>query len=169
MRLPTFLMVVPVALSLAACGGGGDGGSTEITTPTETSTSVGSASSAQPTASTTPTPTGSASAPSAALPGQPTQLIGTLGTPEDPNAFEIGLTKADGTPVQELPAGTYQITVQDEAVIHNWHLTGEGVDEQTGVAETESPVFEVELVSGETYTYFCDPHTGSMSEEFSVL
>ena len=97
--------------------------------------------------------------------GASTVLIGTVGTPEDPEAFEIALTTEDGEPVTELPAGDYTIQVSDPAATHNFHLTGGSVDETTSVPEVEETTFEVTLEPGE-YTYVCDPHppmTGSFT------
>jgi hypothetical protein len=90
-------------------------------------------------------------------------LIGTLGEPDDPDAFTIGLTDESGAPVTELPAGSYTIEVEDASEIHNWRITGPGVDEATSVGETESATFEVTLEAGE-YTYVCDPHSNMVGE-----
>lgn len=97
--------------------------------------------------------------------GEVTTLIGRVGTEEDPEAFEITLTDEAGEPVTELPAGDYLIEVADPSAMHNFHLTGGGVDETTSVPETEDATFEVSLEPGE-YTYRCDPHppmTGSFT------
>jgi hypothetical protein len=80
--------------------------------------------------------------------------------------FDISLTQ-DGEPVTELAAGTYTIEVYDNADVHNFHLTGPGVDETTDVAETGETEWEVELTAGE-YTFVCDPHAGSMNGSFTV-
>jgi plastocyanin len=98
--------------------------------------------------------------------GGSTVLIGTVGTEEDPEAFEIALTTEDGEEVTELPAGDYTIQVNDPAKIHNFHLTGGNVDESTSVPDTEETTFEVSLEPGE-YTYKCDPHP-PMSGTFTV-
>lgn len=94
-------------------------------------------------------------------------LVGVLGEPDDPDAFVIGLTDEQGTPVRELPAGDYTIEVEDGTQIHNWRITGDGVDEATGVNEVETVTFEVSLEPGE-YTYVCDPHP-SMSGTVTVV
>jgi plastocyanin len=95
-----------------------------------------------------------------------TVLIGTVGTEDDPEAFEISLTTEDGEEVTELPAGDYTIQVNDPSVMHNFHLTGGSVDETTSVPETEEVTFEVTLEAGE-YTYKCDPHP-PMTGTFTV-
>ena len=159
MRLPALLLTVPLALSLAACGGGDDDEGV-TTTPPETATTTAAPTTAAPQAS------ASVGAPAA---GEGPRLIGTIGTADDPEAYEIGLTNPDGTPAEDLPAGSYTIMVDDASFMHNWHLTGEGVDVATGVAAKESKVFQVELVAGQTYTFVCDPHTGSMTGEVTVV
>ena len=93
-------------------------------------------------------------------------LLGTVGTEDDPEAFEIALTTEDGEEVTELPAGDYTIQVSDPAETHNFHLVGGGVDETTSVKETEETTFEVTLEAGE-YTYKCDPHP-PMTGTFTV-
>ena len=93
----------------------------------------------------------------AAAGGEPTVLQGSVGTPEDPEAFVISLVDASGEPVTTLPAGDYVIEVTDPATSHNFHLVGGSVDESTTVPETVETTFEVTLEPGE-YTYVCDPH-----------
>ncbi len=95
-----------------------------------------------------------------------TVLIGTVGTEDDPEAFEISLTTEDGEEVTELPAGDYTIQVSDPSAMHNFHLTGGSVDESTSVPESEETTFEVTLEAGE-YTYKCDPHP-PMTGTFTV-
>lgn len=84
-------------------------------------------------------------------------LLGSVGTEESPEAFEIGLTTEDGTEVEVVAAGTYTLVVEDPSQIHNFHLTGSGVDVGTGVSETGRQSFEVTFAAGE-YRYVCDPH-----------
>ena len=100
--------------------------------------------------------------------GEPgsTVLIGTVGTAEDPEAFEIALTTEDGEKVTSLPAGDYTIEVDDPAATHNFHLVGGSVDETTSVPDKEKATFEVTLEPGE-YTYTCDPHP-PMTGKFTV-
>lgn len=84
-------------------------------------------------------------------------LTGTVGEPEDPEAFTITLTDSSGEPVTTLPAGEYQVEVTDLASIHNFHLTGPGVDETTTVPSTGEVTWTVTLEPG-SYTFICDPH-----------
>ena len=93
-------------------------------------------------------------------------LTGTVGTEDDPDAFEITLTDSSGEEVTELPAGDYSIVVNDLSEIHNFHLEGGDVDETTTVPETGETTWDVTLEAGD-YTAVCDPHPG-MKLEFTV-
>ncbi len=110
-------------------------------------------------------------APAATVEGPPTAEIGatllaTVGTEDDPEAFEIALTTADGQDVTTLAAGKYTIDVTDYSTIHNFALSGQGVDEATSVSEVEQTTWTVTVEPGE-YSYVCDPHP-SMSGGFAV-
>ncbi|MDP9466438.1 MAG: hypothetical protein M3P31_04255 [Actinomycetota bacterium] len=115
-------------------------------------------------------PESAASAPaesgSSAPAGEAHELTGTVGTQDDPDAFEITLTDSSGEEVTELPAGEYTITVDDLSEIHNFHLEGGDVDETTTVPETGETTWNVSLSAGD-YTAICDPHPG-MRVEFTV-
>ena len=106
-------------------------------------------------------------APPASAPEPGSVLLGTVGTPEEPDAFEIALTDEDGEPVTTIPAGDYTIRVSDLSAIHNFAISGEGVDEATSVPERGEQEFEVTFVAG-TYTYVCDPHP-SMTGQVDVV
>ena len=99
--------------------------------------------------------------------GAPT-LRAMVGTEESPDAFEISLVDEDGAPVTELPAGEYNIEVNDPTSVHNFHLSGGNgaVDEKTGPTEKIETVWVVTFVPGE-YRYMCDPHP-SMNGHFTV-
>ncbi len=88
-------------------------------------------------------------------------LLGSVGTKDDPEAFEIALTTESGDPVEVVAAGAYTLVVDDPSQIHNFHLTGEGVDVATDISGTGKKTFEVTFAAGE-YGYVCDPHS-SMS------
>jgi plastocyanin len=114
-------------------------------------------------AASAPTPAESGSSAPA---GEAEVLTGTVGTEDDPDAFEITLTDSSGEEVTELPAGDYSIVVNDLSEIHNFHLEGGDVDESTTVPETGETTFDVTLAAGD-YTAICDPHPG-MKVEFAV-
>jgi hypothetical protein len=79
-------------------------------------------------------------------------LQGTVG-PD----FTIDLQDATGANVNQLDPGTYQITVRDRSIEHNFHLFGPGVNETTGVEDTETVTWTVTFQEGR-YTLQCDPH-----------
>lgn len=141
-------------LALAAgCGSDDDGGGT-ASAPT---TSAAAASSASSSAAASSSSGGSST---------PTELTGTVGTEDDPNAFVIALTDSSGQPVDTLPAGDYTIAVHDLSAMHNFHLLGGSVDEKTAVPEVTDTTFDVTLTAGE-YTFKCDPHA-KMTGTFTV-
>jgi plastocyanin len=76
--------------------------------------------------------------------------------------FTIGLTTEQGAPVHEIDPGRYQIAVDDRADIHDFHLTGDGLDLATGVPFVGTTVWSVTLLEGHRYHFFCDPHSGTM-------
>src|SRR5438093_6784548 len=65
-------------------------------------------------------------------------LTGSVGP-----GFDISLKDSSGNPVTSLAAGTYTIKVDDQADIHNFHLTGPGVDESTDVSGTGTDTWTV--------------------------
>ena len=81
--------------------------------------------------------------------------------------FEISLKDSNGQDVTSLAAGTYTITVNDQSSSHNFHLTGEGVDESTDVSGTGMETWTVTLKAG-SYHFQCDPHSSSMNGDFDV-
>ena len=91
----------------------------------------------------------------------PTALAGTDGP-----GFTITL-KQGGKTVKTLKAGTYTITVQDKSNIHNFHLTGPGVNRKTSVGGTGTTKWTLTLRKG-TYLFVCDPHKTSMKGSFMV-
>jgi plastocyanin len=90
---------------------------------------------------------------------------GTLVATDGPG-FTITL-KQGGKTVKTLKAGTYKITVQDKSNIHNFHLTGPGVNKTTPVAAVKTYTWTVTLKKG-TYKYVCDPHKTIMKGSFTV-
>ena len=73
-------------------------------------------------------------------------LTGTVGP-----GFTISMNK------KTVKAGTYAITIHDLASIHDFHLTGSGVDKKTSVTGTGTTKWTVKLKKG-TYHFVCDPH-----------
>jgi plastocyanin len=105
-----------------------------------------------------------------------TETQTTTGTTTEPSTalqasvgpgFVISLKDANGDDVTSLAAGTYTITVDDQADIHNFHLTGPGVDEDSGVSETGMSTWTVTLEAG-SYHFQCDPHSSTMNGDFDV-
>jgi plastocyanin len=81
--------------------------------------------------------------------------------------FKIELKTAAGRDVRTLKAGTYRIKVEDKSRIHDFHLTGPGVNRATSVAGTGERIWTVRLRPGK-YTFMCDPHAGAMRGSFRV-
>jgi hypothetical protein len=80
----------------------------------------------------------------------------------------ITLTDADGHAVTSLPAGTYDIQVHDTTTLHDFHLSGPGVDEATTVLGTANTVWSGVTFSPGSYHFQCDAHAYSMNGDFSV-
>jgi plastocyanin len=95
--------------------------------------------------------------------GAPKQVTGSVGP-----GFAIKLSLG-GKPVTKLKAGVaYKFTVKDQAAIHDFHLTGPGVDKViTTVPFTGTKSVVLTLKRG-TYRYVCDPHASSMKGSFTV-
>jgi plastocyanin len=64
-------------------------------------------------------------------------------------------------------AGKIKLVVADKSSIHNFHLTGPGVNVKTSVGSTGSKTFTVTLKKG-AYKFVCDPHASSMKGSFTV-
>jgi plastocyanin len=88
-------------------------------------------------------------------------LTGTVGP-----GFTITLTQG-GKSVKSLKAGTYVFKISDKSNIHDFHLTGPGVNKTTTVGGTGSSTWTVTLKKG-TYKYVCDPHVAIMHGSFKV-
>jgi plastocyanin len=80
--------------------------------------------------------------------------------------FTITLKKGT-TKVSKLKAGAYVIKISDKSSIHDFHLTGPGVNKKTTVPGTGSSTWKVTLKKG-TYRYVCDPHAAFMKGSFTV-
>jgi plastocyanin len=79
-----------------------------------------------------------------------TTLIGTDGP-----GFTITMNK------KTVTAGKVTIVVHDKSTIHNFHLTGLGVNKRTSVAGVGTTTWKVTLKKG-TYKFVCDPHAAIM-------
>jgi plastocyanin len=134
--------VAVLSLAIAGCGSEDDedsaGGTTETTETAETTTDTSEAS------------TG-------------TKLVGSVASDD----FTITLTTEDGADVSSLPAGGYTLQIVDKTDIHNFHLTGAGVDVSSEVSGQVDEENDVTLEAG-TYTFVCDPHATSMTGSFEV-
>ena len=95
-----------------------------------------------------------------ALAGPPT-LVGTDGP-----GFTITLKKGK-TKVASLKAGKVKFVIKDLSNIHNFHLTGPGVNKKTGVGAKGTFTWTVTLKKG-TYKFVCDPHAAIMKGSFKV-
>ena len=54
-------------------------------------------------------------------------------------------------------AGKIKLVIRDKSKVHNFHLTGPGVNVKTSVSAIGTSTFTVTLKKG-TYKFICDPH-----------
>ena len=83
-------------------------------------------------------------------------LTGTVGP-----GFTISMN------AKSVKAGTYTIKIKDRSSIHNFHLTGSGVNKTTSVAAVKTYTWTVTLKKG-TYRFVCDPHRSFMKGTLKV-
>ena len=89
-------------------------------------------------------------------------LVGEVGP-----GFKIEVEKS-GKDLKTIKAGTYRIKVEDKASIHNFHLTGPGLNKKTGIGFKGETTWTIKLKPGR-YTYKCDPHAAmGMKGSFKV-
>jgi plastocyanin len=86
--------------------------------------------------------------------------VGSL-TATDGPGFTITMSKTS------VKAGTYVITVKDRSNIHNFHLTGPGVNKATSVGAAKTYTWKVTLKKG-IYKFVCDPHRTIMKGTLKV-
>lgn len=98
---------------------------------------------------------------SSAFAAGPQTITGTDGP-----GFTITL-KQHGRKVMSLPPATYVFVISDNSNIHNFHLTGPGVNKKTSVGATGKTTWRLTLRRG-TYHYVCDPHATIMKGAFVV-
>ena len=139
-RIGLVVGLAVMALAVAGCGGSNDENAATDTTATETTETTDTSGAA----------TG-------------TKLIGSVASDD----FTITLTTEDGTAVTSLPAGDYTLEIVDKSDIHNFHLTGTGVDVMSEVGEQEDEDYPITLVAG-SYHFQCDPHAAQMNGDFEV-
>ena len=80
--------------------------------------------------------------------------------------FKIEVQK-NGKDLKTIKAGTYKIKIEDKSSIHNFHLSGPGVNKKTGVGAKGTFTWTVTLKKG-TYKFVCDPHAAIMKGSFKV-
>jgi plastocyanin len=93
-----------------------------------------------------------------------TRLVADVGRGD---AFTISLRTAAGGSVDNIPPGAYEIEVNDHSTMHNFHLTGPGVDMRTTEAFVGRVTWNVTFQNGR-YTFVCDPHPTQMRGSFTV-
>lgn len=84
----------------------------------------------------------------------------------DGPGFTITLKKG-GKKVTSLKAGKYKIVIKDMSNLHNFHLSGPGLNKKTGVGAQGTFTWRVTLKKG-TYKFVCDPHAAIMKGSFKV-
>jgi hypothetical protein len=95
--------------------------------------------------------------------GEP-QLVATVGP-----GYTIELKDSAGNPVTSLAPGAYDILVHDLSTIHNFHLSGAGVNQATTVSYMGDTTWEdIVFQANSTYTYVCDPHNYDMNGSFTT-
>ncbi len=125
--------------------------------------SSGTSTTASSSAATSAAAPTSASASASASGASGSELTGTVG---EGDAFVISLVDSSGAPVTSLKAGAYTVKVKDASKIHDFHLTGPGVEKTTTVPEVTDVTWSVNLTAG-SYTFKCDPHA-KMTGTFTV-
>jgi plastocyanin len=93
-------------------------------------------------------------------------LLATVGSPSSPDAFQISLTDSTGAKVTHVDPGQYTISVHDYSTLHDFHLSGPGVDQATAVETASTATWNVTFTDG-TYRYLCDAHPTSMLGSFT--
>jgi plastocyanin len=107
---------------------------------------------------------GALGAPATALAQTPTKLVANVGQGD---AFVISLRTESGGSVDGIAPGIYQVEVNDHSGMHNFHLTGPGVDMRTTEAFVGTVTWTVTFQNGR-YNFQCDPHSTQMRGNFTV-
>jgi hypothetical protein len=95
-----------------------------------------------------------------ARPGASLTTSGTLSASVGPG-FSISMSAST------VVAGSYTINVSDQSSVHNFHLSGPGVNESTDIAGTGSTSWSVVLQPG-SYHFQCDAHASTMNGTLTV-
>jgi plastocyanin len=96
------------------------------------------------------------------------KTMGTLKGEVYPDSqFKIEMDGTNGKAIKTIKAGTYKVKVEDNATIHNFHLTGPGVNKSTSVSGKGDKTWTVTFKKG-TYKFVCDPHSSQMKGSFKV-
>ncbi len=85
-----------------------------------------------------------------------TTINGTVGP-----GFTITINK------KTVKAGQVKLVVSDKSNIHNFHITGPGVNKKTSVSGTGTTTWTLTLKKG-TYKIVCDPHASTMKTTLKV-
>jgi plastocyanin len=88
-------------------------------------------------------------------------LTGTVGP-----GFTITL-KNHGKTVKTLAPAKFTFVIHDNSSIHDFHLTGPGVNKKTSVGGMGTTHWTLTLRKG-TYRFVCDPHKTTMKGSFVV-
>jgi hypothetical protein len=96
----------------------------------------------------------------------PQPLLAQVGDPAAPDAFRISLRDVTGNPVTHVDPGIYTINVRDYSTIHNFHLTGPGVDQTSDIEQKTMTTWVVDFKNG-TYQYVCNAHPTTMRGSFT--
>lgn len=91
-------------------------------------------------------------------------LTGDVGAND---SYTITLQDASGAKVTHLDPGAYTLVVHDHSAIHNFHLSGPGVDASSTIPETGDKSFTVTFSDGK-YLFDCDAHPAQMKGSFTV-
>jgi plastocyanin len=93
---------------------------------------------------------------STAVSAAPKKLTATVGP-----GFTIKMS------AKSVAAGSYVITVKDLSNIHNFHITGPGLNKATSTPAVKTYTWTVTLKKG-TYKFVCDPHKTIMKGTLKV-
>ena len=107
------------------------------------------------------TPAAPAQPPAAPVAPAPGRLNASVGP-----GPTISLRTAAGRPARSVKAGRFTVAVRDRSRIHNFHLTGPGVNRKTSVPFVGSARWSVRIQKGKTYRFVCDPHARTMRGSF---